>query len=193
MESVHIESESQIKPSHKINQKFKFTKENILNDITHSPLREETKQALLEWIADKEVHSYYQVTFEEILQYVWMVGIHLDGDSVNTFYQALDQNMSEAVCKCFTGRIGRLINSLSGLSPLVNIKIGDNEQIGNIMSLCRKKLEQENAYTIPALRILVQKELEERGYDKDKIHDIITTWILDEDAEDDDVEDDVNK
>lgn len=188
MDSVQVEASASASvsvpvPVQKIKQKFKFTKENILNDITNSHLKEETKQALFEWSADKEIHSYYQVTFEEILQYVWMTGIHLEGDAVNTFYQALDQNMSEAVCKCFTGRIGRLINSLSGLSPLVNIKIGDNEQIGNIMSLSRKKLEDENIYTIPALRLLVQKELEERGYDKDKIHDIITTWILDEDDE----------
>ena len=153
----------------------------IINDITNSPLKDETKSALFEWSADKEVHSYYGITFEELLHYVWMTGIHLDGDSVNTFYQSLDANMTDAVCKCFTGRIGRLINSLSGLSPLVNIKIGDNEQISNVMVLTKKQLESENKYTIEAHRELVAKELTERGYDKEKIETIITTWIVNDD------------
>ena len=187
MDCEHIQSvDAEVVPepqTKKIQQKFKFTKDNIINDITNSPLKDETKSALFEWSADTEIHSYYQVTFGEILQYVWMTGIHLEGDSVNTFYQALDLNMNDAVCKCFTGRIGRLINSLSGLSPLVNIKIGDNEQISNIMVITKKQLEKENKYTIEAHRELVRKELTERGYEQDKIETIVTTWIVNEEDE----------
>jgi hypothetical protein len=191
MASVHVQhaevqhaevQHAEVQPQ-KIKQKFKFTKDNIMKDISNSPLKDETKSALFEWVADNERHSYYEVTFGEILQYVWMVGIHLEGDAINTFYQALDYNMSDAVCKCFTGRIGRLINSLSGLSPLVNIKIGDNEQISNIMVLTKKQLENDNKYTTEAHRELVRKELTERGYEEEKINTIITTWIIDEEDE----------
>lgn len=180
-EVQHAEVQPAETQPQKIKQKFKFTKDNIMKDISNSPLKDETKSALFEWVADNERHSYYEVTFGEILQYVWMVGIHLEGDAVNTFYQALDYNMSDAVCKCFTGRIGRLINSLSGLSSLVNIKIGDNEQISNIMVLTKKQLENDNKYTTEAHRELVRKELTERGYEEEKINTIVTTWIIDED------------
>lgn len=184
MDCEQVQQEDIQQPK-KIQQKFKFTKDNIMKDIAESPLKNETKSALFEWRLEQERHSYYGVTFEEILMYVWMVGIHLEGDSVNTFYQALDNNMSDAVCKCFTGRIGRLINSLSGLSPLVNIKIGDNEQISNIMVLTKKQLEKDNKYTIEAHRELVKTELTERGYEQEKVNTIITTWIVnDEESED---------
>lgn len=172
----------------KLKQKFKFTKENIMNDITNSPLEDATKSAIFEFCQDKEVHSWYKVSFEELLLIVWMTGIHLEGDAVNTFYKAIDLNMKDAECKCFTGRIGRLVNSLSGLSPLVNIKIGENEQISNVMILTKRQLESENKYTIQAHRELVKKELIERGYDTEKINRIITTWIVDDNEESEDEE-----
>ena len=48
--------------------------------------------------------------------------------------------MNDSVCKCFTGRMSRLINCLNGFDDLVEIKISDKEQIGNIIVTIRNKL-----------------------------------------------------
>jgi hypothetical protein len=55
----------------------------------------------------------------------------------------------------------------------VNIQIADNEQIGNIISLIKNKLESENKYTVELHRQLVTKELIERKYDSD----VVDEWI----------------
>ena len=41
------------------------------------------------------------------------------------------------LCKCFTGRLSRLINVLNGFYDDIIINIGTNEQIGNIIILIR--------------------------------------------------------
>jgi hypothetical protein len=56
--------------------------------------------------------------------------------------------LHDSVCKCFTGRISRLINCLNGFDELVNIKIAGNEQISQIISLTRNKLEKEGNYIV---------------------------------------------
>ncbi len=40
---------------------------------------------------------------------------------------------------CFTGRIVRIVNSLSGYSDKVLINISDSEEIGNVISLMKSK------------------------------------------------------
>ena len=77
------------------------------------------------------------------------------------------------MCKCFTGRISRLINCLSGFDELVNVKISDNEQIGQIIVLIKEQLEAENKYSIDMHKEIAIKELLERGYAEDKIKE----WI----------------
>ena len=51
----------------------------------------------------------------------------------------LNEEMQESECKCFTGRISRLVNCLSGYSDKVKIKISENEEISNIISIIMKK------------------------------------------------------
>ena len=47
--------------------------------------------------------------------------------------------MSDSLCKCFTGRMSRLINCLNGFDELVQINISENEQIGQIIILVREQ------------------------------------------------------
>jgi len=47
--------------------------------------------------------------------------------------------MQESECKCFTGRISRLVNCLSGYSDKVKIQISEGEEIGNIISVIMEK------------------------------------------------------
>jgi hypothetical protein len=79
--------------------------------------------------------------------------------------------MLDSDCKCFTGRITRLVNCLNGLSDLVKINISDNQQIGNIIIIIKEQLR--DIYTIKRHKELVKNELEERGYNET----IINEWL----------------
>ena len=81
--------------------------------------------------------------------------------------------MNDSECKCFTGRISRLINCLNGFTDLVHVIIGDNQQIGNIIILIKEKLELENNYSIEKHKELVKKELIERSFNDETIKE----WI----------------
>jgi hypothetical protein len=81
----------------------------------------------------------------------------------------LNTDMDDALCKCFTGRISRVVNCLSGFLPLVNIQIKDESQIGNIIVIVKEQLGNE--YSVEKHKELVHKELVERGFDEDTIND----------------------
>ena len=60
----------------------------------------------------------------------------------------LNIEMLDSECKCFTGRITRLVNCLNGLSDLVKINISDNQQIENIIIIIKEQLGKKYNYTI---------------------------------------------
>ena len=78
--------------------------------------------------------------------------------------------MHNSACKCFTGRISRLINSLSGFDELINIQIADSEQIGNIIITIQNNMAN---YNVDEHKELVRQELTSRGYSEE----IINEWI----------------
>jgi len=82
----------------------------------------------------------------------------------------LNEEMQDSECKCFTGRISRLVNCLSGYSDKVCIQISENEEINNIISVIMNKREMK---TIEILKEEVREALTERGYNIDKI----TEWL----------------
>ena len=76
--------------------------------------------------------------------------------------------MNDSVCKCFTGRLSRLVNCLNGFDERVNIRIDDKSQIANIIIMIKSKYDD-----IEQIRIESEKELRERGYDEETIK----VWI----------------
>ena len=76
--------------------------------------------------------------------------------------------MKDALCKCFTGRISRLINCLNGFDNDVVINISDNEQISQIIIITRNSLKD---YTIEKHKELIRKELLDRKYDEKTIEE----------------------
>ena len=76
--------------------------------------------------------------------------------------------MKSAECKCFTGRVTRLVNCLCGFESDITIKIADNEQIGNIISLLRNKYNDDNKFIEES-----RKQLLELGYSID----VINEWL----------------
>ena len=78
--------------------------------------------------------------------------------------------MSESICKCFTGRLSRLINCLNGFDERVCIQISNNDQIGNIIVMIIAKNKDKN---ITEQKTLCKVELLSRGYELN----IIDEWI----------------
>jgi hypothetical protein len=130
------------------------------------------KDQLIEYLEDESVHSLLLLTWGEVL---WAVLRTIELD-FNTEQQIeikliLNQEMDDAQCKCFTGRMSRVVNCLNGFSPLVNINIKDSDQIGNIIMLIKSQLA--NNYDVSTHKKMVKKELESRGFDDH----IIDEWI----------------
>ncbi len=81
----------------------------------------------------------------------------------------MNKEINDSMCKCFTGRISRLINVLNGFDDNIKIQISEAEQIGNICIIMKQKLEDENRFTEELFKELVEKELLERNYNKKTI------------------------
>lgn len=138
--------------------------------LTDDVLTEHTKRLLIEYCSDNTIHSLLLLTFSEVLWYVFNTiikdfPITQQCEIKNT----LNQEILDAECKCFTGRINRIVNCLNGFCPLVQINVLDSEQIGNIIVLERQKLEQHESYTVARHIANVKMELTSRGYSTETI------------------------
>ena len=138
--------------------------------INNQHLNERTKQLLFEYMDNKEVHSILNITFEELLLSVY--DFIEKNENKEELYKIMNEEMSEANCKCFTGRISRLINVLNGYDEHIEIHIADNEQISNIIIMIRNKLGED--YEENEFNRLVREELSMRNYSEE----IINKWIV---------------
>jgi Leucine-rich repeat (LRR) protein len=148
-----------------------YNKIQLINTIISDPILT-CKEQLIEYLEDESIHSLLLLTWGEVL---WAVLKTIELD-FNTEQQIeikliLNQEMDDAQCKCFTGRMGRVVNCLNGFSPLVNINIKDSDQIGNIIMLIKSHLADN--YDVKTHKQLVKKELESRGFDDQ----VINEWI----------------
>ncbi|ATZ80669.1 leucine rich repeat protein [Bodo saltans virus] len=139
--------------------------------INNNLLEELTKQLLFEYCEDVTVHSVLNITFAELLISVYdFILKHKHKDEI---FSVLNKEITDSLCKCFTGRITRLINSLNGFDDNIVINISDAEQIGNIFIMVKQKLELEEKYSDDLFKEIVTKELQERNYDESTIKE----WI----------------
>ena len=122
----------------------------------------------IEYCNDKSIHIVLNVTFEELLLYVWN---RIDNYKTDEIKKVLNEELLDAMCKCFTGRLTRIVNSLNGFYDDVIIQISNNEQISNIIILIKSKLGKD--YTEEKHKELVCIELNERNYAKN----IIDEWV----------------
>ncbi len=142
---------------------------NNLNEliINNNILTEQTKRILFEYCNDKTVHSTLNITFEELLLNVYSL---INNDEI---FAIMNIEMNDALCKCFTGRISRLVNCLNGFDDNIKINISDNEQIGNVIILIKNKLIEENNYTLENHKKLVIENLLDKKYNME----IINEWL----------------
>jgi hypothetical protein len=111
------------------------------------------------------------LTFLDVLTSVWnRISIN---ENANEIKSVLNIEMEDAECKCFTGKISRLVNCLSGIDELVEIQISENEQIGNIITLVRNSLKMEHRYTHALHKSMATTALKEHGY----TDEVISAWV----------------
>jgi len=132
-------------------------------------LNENIKRLLFEYIDNKEVHSILNITFEELLLSVY--DFIEKNENKEELFKIMNDEMSEANCKCFTGRISRLINVLNGYDEHIEIHIADNEQISNIIIIIRNDLGED--YDENEFKRRVHAELTMRHYSED----VINEWL----------------
>ena len=134
--------------------------------IERDELEEQVKRELLNYCDDATEHSVYLVKFDEVFQYVISrIVKHLD---TNEMFKILNEEIKDTICKCFTGRMTRLVNVLNGFYDDISIQIGSNEQISNIILVLQKKYEDTE------LVKQVRLEMEEREYDNKTIEEWLT-------------------
>ena len=153
-------------------QKPSIAAENIYETVlSDTILTKETKEILVEYCKDENVHSTLRITFEELLLHVFSrIEINENKKEIKS---VLNMEMTDSVCKCFTGRMSRLINCLNGFDNLVSIRISDTEQIGQVISQVKEQLETANEYTVEKHRLAATEELQARKYSQE----VIMEWI----------------
>ena len=142
----------------------------VIDIVAHPNITTETKEQLMEYINCSDVHSVLNITFGEMLCYVWkriIVSEHCD-----EMLNILNTEMSDAHCMCFTGRISRLVNTLNGFYDDIVIRISDSEQIANIIEQIRINLERNNEYSVESHINLVSTMMGELGHSEE----IILEW-----------------
>ena len=156
-----------------MNQPFDFNivdyMDSILIEIYNEQLLIAATDLIKEYVQNDDVHSILQLTFKEMLCYVWETIKKLDNQA--EIKSILNCELFDSYNKCFTGRISRLINCLNGFTELVSINIDTNEEIGNIITIELHKLG--SMYTLEQHKENVKQQLLERDYDED----IISEWL----------------
>jgi Leucine-rich repeat (LRR) protein len=179
---LQVYNDSQNVHNHSIQESIKTSLENILNipktinkgsliqDLLESEMNEKSIQLLLEYCQDNSVHSILNITFEETLFHILeFINLKLEKDK-ETILKILETEILDSECKCFTGRVSRLINCLNGFTSLVKVEIPENMEISNIIVMIKNnyKGNDENE-----LKKLIKNELLERNYSNDKIEEFL--------------------
>ena len=161
--------------SSSIQQSIKDSINNLMNayvldyPLTYldcSVLTQQTKEIITEYLDCNDIHTMLNITFKELFIAVVIEMDKLSPDLQIEIQKRMNEEMIESECKCFTGRISRLVNCLSGYSDKVRIQISENEEINNIISVIMSKRELK---TIEILKEEVSVALTERGYADEKI------------------------
>jgi hypothetical protein len=126
--------------------------------ITKSKLSDEE----ISFLDDREVHSFFHFTQKEVLLFVEnaIANGEYSTETKNELYSLLREALREGRSVCSTGRIGRMVNVLSGFDPNVQIKISDKAQIGAICSTIKERNEPKER---------VAEELGKRGINQEEI------------------------
>ena len=149
-----------------LSKKPVLTKERMW-EYLFSRLSPESISLLLEYSESSDIHSILGITFSEAL--IVVVSTIYQNPNQDEILKILNTEILDSECKCFTGRISRLVNSLNGYDDRVNIQISENDQLGTIISL----LGEFEPYDPEIHKNKAREELLSRGYPKETIEE----WI----------------
>ena len=173
-QNVHnsaIQSSLNTSISNLMKEKPALTTEEVVTFITNSEfITPEAKSYLLTYSEDETVHSVHGVTFSEVLTSVISEIISMkEKDEV---LKILSEEISDSICKCFTGRISRLVNSLNGFSPKVKVEISKNTQISTILAQASERISKiETEEEINKIKEETIKNLREHDFTEEEIED----------------------
>jgi len=95
-----------------MSQKPCLNGEQLIDFITQNDiLNEKTKQLLFEYIENKDIHSIIGITFNELLLNV--ISLIINHEHKNEILNIINIEIQDSECKCFTGRMNRLVNCLN--------------------------------------------------------------------------------
>jgi Leucine-rich repeat (LRR) protein len=141
------------------NDDTEFSIENVIND---NMINDNVKSIIIEYCNDETLHSVLNVNFLDIFKKVWeRINQHKDKKELKNI---LNSEMLDSECKCFIGRITRLVNVLNGFYDDIDINISDKEQIGTIISNMMQNNKDKNE---------IQNELAKRGFTQN----VIDEWL----------------
>jgi len=86
---------------------------------------------LLTYLDDTYVHSTLLISFYDV--FVKVFGRIMSHPNKMDIISRLDDELKESECKCFTGRLTRLVNCLVGFYDDITIGISDSERISAII------------------------------------------------------------
>jgi hypothetical protein len=148
------------------NKKPKLNIHQTIEEVLESSLLDDSKSSIIDYCSSIDVHSELNMTYSELLVLVWD-RIRKNKD-VKEILKVLDTELTDSECKCFTGRITRLVNCLNGFDTDVIINISDNEQLSNLMVLINSKYDN-----IEDKKTELIKAMKERGFSQEKIDE----WV----------------
>ena len=130
--------------NHHIQNSFRTSLNNIFKDkqlldlqtikqqiLENSILVEQTKREILNYCDDDAMHTRLLITYSDLLIYVW--SRIMKSNNKDEILAVLNQEISDGLCMCFTGRLTRLLNTLVGFYDDIELQISDSEQITNII------------------------------------------------------------
>jgi len=159
--------------SNLLKEKPMLTTEKVVTFITNSEfITPEAKSYLLTYSEDETVHSVHDVTFSEVMTSVISEIISMEEERSSEVLKILSEEISDSICKCFTGRISRLVNSLNGFSPKVKVEISKNTQISTILAQTSEKISiAETEEEITKIKEETIKNLREHDFTEEEIED----------------------
>lgn len=114
-----------------------------LQSIIESGLDERTISIIADWATDSTVHSVHLLTYAELFAYMWArISKH---ESKTDLLKILAEQVTDAECKCFTGRFNRTLSVLVGFYDDITINISDSSRISAIVIAIGKKIEFHSA------------------------------------------------
>jgi hypothetical protein len=139
---------------------FDMSKDAIVDKLIE--IKPKCLTSLLCYLDDKEIHSVLLLSFYEV--FVKVFGRIINSEHKDDLIERLDEEMKESECKCFTGRMSRLVNVLSGHYDDINITISGSERISAIILTTLNGREMDDE-----LREVCRKRLKDAEIDDDDI------------------------